>query len=195
VGPGLLWNLTEYVRRLGGARGDSPPLAHNVQPVLIAGDASALTSPLLGPLAMGGSTPAAVALEYPSLILTARGPGGCFVRELGWSGGFGAATSTARVFVASSTGALGAGAFTGSSLTLADFGVGTVESILSTGTTATLLTTGGIYYKAASTETIQLIDPVFLAPGAALIVQHIAVNVAFNFHAIIQEIPASTPEA
>jgi len=79
---GYLWNLTEWLTRLGFNRTDLPEIAYSVQPVQVVGDASALTSPLLPPLAWLGSNHIPVAGQLSSLAIRSLAPGGTFVRAL-----------------------------------------------------------------------------------------------------------------
>lgn len=83
---GLLWNLQEYVRRLGFNRqGALPELAFGVQPTLIVGDAREITSPFLAPFAMFGGRITSSLFETSVFAIRSLAAGGSFVRTLRFS--------------------------------------------------------------------------------------------------------------
>lgn len=75
---GNFWNLEDWLRRLG-LETESPPLLPGVQPVVLLGDHSEVTSPLQAPTALlGGRFTAAVA-THSSFAWRTLSPGGCFI--------------------------------------------------------------------------------------------------------------------
>lgn len=197
MGPGLLWNLTEYVRRIGGARSDNPPLAYSIQPVLTVGDASALTTPLLPPIAFSGAVTLGVVAGFPTLIIISNAPGGTFIRDASWSSaGFGSANSNARVMMSlTGSAGLGLGVFTEQLPTpaLNQMGVGVVSANFLVGTTTTALSNQRAFFAAPAGITYSLVDYIYLPRGAALGIQHSSTNVLFEFSALMQDVPATVP--
>lgn len=80
---GLLWNLQDYTRRLGFNRqGEIPEVAFGIQPVLIAGDSSELSSPLLSPFALFGAHFTSPNFQTPIFGIRSLAPGGSFIVDV-----------------------------------------------------------------------------------------------------------------
>jgi len=85
---GYLWNLAEYLRRLGlQTAGEQPQLLDSVQPVLIAGDASALTTPFVPAMAWAGRQFVGTVAQRTGFAIRSNAPGGTFIRTLRLSSG------------------------------------------------------------------------------------------------------------
>ena len=76
------WNLSVWMDALGFKRRDQPEVIHAVQPVVILGDQSALTAPILTPAAWFGGNRTGVAAEYTYIQLTSKAPGGTYLRQI-----------------------------------------------------------------------------------------------------------------
>lgn len=81
MGPGITWNLFEWVRRVGAKRDDAPPIMGTVQPTVLLGDHSALTSPLLPPVAWYGGIHTTGGSATSVIHFECKAPGGAFVLE------------------------------------------------------------------------------------------------------------------
>lgn len=81
MGPGILWNLREFTRRLGSGRSDFPPVAYSIQPVANVGDLSALSTPIVPPSALVGLKILSAA-NYATAIFRGRAQGGTLILDL-----------------------------------------------------------------------------------------------------------------
>jgi len=99
MGPGILWNLTEFARRLGAARTDFPPVAYNVQPVLNVGDGSALSTPIVPPSCLVGCQSSPTLNNFATTIVRSLAPGGTALIEMSATSGGGATLSPIVAYV------------------------------------------------------------------------------------------------
>jgi len=76
------WNLFKWLDAVGVERADQPDLIHGVQPVVVLGDHSAQTSPILPPTAWAGGSRGAIAGAYGCLEFTSRASGGSYLRQI-----------------------------------------------------------------------------------------------------------------
>jgi len=77
---GYLWNLSEWMRRLGLQSEPQPELLRTIQPVQLVGDATALASPLLPPMAWAGGFQLQLAGSLPGMAVRSLAPGGSFLK-------------------------------------------------------------------------------------------------------------------
>jgi len=197
VPPGSLWNLFEFVRRMGGARSDSPPILNSVQPTISLGDASGLTTPLLPAIGWAGGLTGAVVAEFGTLVVSSRAAGGTFVRfASGSSAGFGASVGTNYSFQIGPGEALGVGVFTFITLPIQQMGPIDVSAIVRLGTSTILLPAATTPQIAGeSRETMVIDDLIYIRPGGTFVMQAAVLNLnhIFNFNVLIQDVPVMIP--
>lgn len=191
MGPGILWNLTEYVRRLGGARQDAPPVAYNVQPVLVAGDASALTTPLLPPIAWVGGTFTSNNILGATIEVASRGAGGCFIRA------FRCANLLASLTLAFGIRTDAAVAITAPvEYTPSNMGPENIRSTTKSGSATPFATPGirpQLSVNGASNQVV-LDDLIYVPPGGwCYFTTGIAATRTLSFAVLIQDVPIPIP--
>lgn len=189
MGPGILWNLTEYVRRIGGKRSDQPPVAFGVQPVLIVGDSSAIASPLLPPVAWFGGVFTSNGSAAATVEIASKAAGGCFVRTLASASITGA---HAFYFGIRDTATSLAGDVTYSGQNM---GPSDVSSVVRSGSGAPFADTAIVPSASSPSALSQVsIDDTYLPPGKHFAVTT-GVNAArtVNFCVMIQDVPVVVP--
>lgn len=186
---GYLWNLTEWMERLGFNRDDSPNIAWGVQPTISLGDASALTSPILPPLAWFGDTVfGGLPGENFTFVVRSLAPGGSFVRELAFSSN--ATADFAFEFNTTPVALNNEVVLTGRNM-----GPEPVTAVVRAGSqTGNLLTSDDVpIFRTTASVTLTLRDAIYLPPGTELILQFSQSDVTTRASALVQDVPAMIP--
>jgi len=186
---GYLWNLAEYLRRLGiQTAGQQPELLRSVQPVLISGDASSLTTPFIPALAWAGRLEFGTAGSRSGLAVRSNAPGGSFIRTLRAStqnsvlGDFlFEIGTTLHVFDAG-----------GGTLTLFQMGPIDCDAVVRSGTTIAGLPSSRPAVNNSANQAI-FTDEFYLAPGRELYIENNAVSALVDWAVLIQDVPVQIP--
>jgi len=185
---GYLWNLSHWVTKLGFNRQDQPEIGYSVQPVQVVGDASALTSPLLPPLAWSGGLVPAVAGRVGGIAITSRAPGGTFIRTLRASANLGDWVWTVDA---------GKHAFTAvqANPPLRQMGPENVTALVEIGTTLVPLNSN-VHPNVLNTSDLGFFsDEFYLPPSGQIYMENSTVNSVLRFAVLIQDCPAMVPAA
>lgn len=188
---GNFWNLAEYLRRLGiQSAGEQPELLDTVQPVLIAGDASALTTPFIPALAWAGRLQNGTALRFTGLTIHSRAPGGTLIRSLrvelsGTSGGGNWIWEVVD----------GVHAFTASAGEVQLFQMGPVDctAFVATGNNDVSLLNSSHPVIQNNSDLAFFVDEFFIPPGKNLFIHHDVVQSAIVVAALLQDVPVQIP--
>jgi len=184
---GYLWNLAHWITRLGFERSDVPDIAYGVQPVLITGDASDLTTPLLTRMAIIGGQFTAAAGETSMFTWRTHAAGGCFISSvLPSSNGneeFQYAISVAPVTFSASL-----------NLPPVNMGPTPVQGVATLGSTTSALNDNRPTTKGSN---ISLFpgghDRLYIPPGSELRVQMEDLATLMRFLAIVKDVPVAVP--
>jgi len=184
---GYLWNLSEWMERFGFNRDDAPDIAWGVQPTISLGDASALTTPILPPLAWFGSTrlftPRVFAFTIRSIA-----PGGTFIRDISVSPN----SSVDFTWDFSATPAVLSDE---EILTARNMGPDPVSAVVRMGTQTPSTQNDIPVGRAPTGLPLRLIDEIYLPPGIELLMKATLVNITVRAAALVQDVPAMIPSA
>ena len=184
------FNVAELLRQLGLKSVHELPIAPSVQPVLVAGDASGLTPPLLPPTAWAGATIGAVIGQLGGLQVQSLGVGGCWVRQCLFAVG----QTTVIPFAITAADPIAGGYAT--VLTKNEMAPDPTVSVVRVGNDAAALAVGDSpQWRAITSTTVPLIDAVYVPHGWFFTIQNANSNQISYASVMIQEVPAAALSA
>jgi len=185
---GYLWNLNEWMKRLGLNRQDQPPIAYGIQPTLNMGDASALTTPLLPPLAWSGGQSGNQGAQFSGFSVRSLAPGGSFLRSVRATVGVATNAWTWTVGEARHVYTSGEVAFP-----LRQMGPEDCTAEVRGGRSTPALGQATRPNSVNNQNMTLFIDEFYLNPGAEMYIEFNAANFNCNFAVLIQDVPVGVP--
>lgn len=181
---GNFWNLDEWLRRLG-LSSDSPPLLPGVQPVVVLGDHSEVTSPLQAPTAMIGGRFSAGGGTRSSLVWKCNSPGGCYVLGVSFRNDSGLGL---HVFNISTTQRVLGGVITP---TVLNMGPDPVQGFPRMGSDSIAL--GDLLPLVGNPSQFLSGSSWFVPPSSEIQIQSFTISVPSNFYMLIRDVPVAIP--
>jgi len=188
---GNFWNLSEYLRRLGlQTAGEQPQLLDSVQPVLIAGDVSGLTTPFVPALAWAGRLFIGTVAERTGFAIRSNSPGGTFIRSLRLS------TSDAGTWIWNILEPPVPHVFSSGGLALPLIQMGPVDcnALVRVGSTVSGTLSANTEPTISSGSNMALfIDEFYLAPHQELYGEIFLDNLGMSIAVLLQDVPVQIP--
>jgi len=183
---GYLWNLAHWITRLGFERSDVPDIAYGVQPVLLTGDSSDLTTPLLPPMAIIGGQFTGAAGETAMFTWRTHAAGGCFLHSVipgsDLNEAFQYSVSVAPVTFSASL-----------NLPPVNMGPTPVQGIGQIGSTTSALNDNRPTVMMRPGAFIAGLDRLYIPPGSEIRVQMEDLATLMRFLAIVKDVPVAVP--
>jgi len=176
------FNLSQFFNRLG-IKNANPNMLESVQPVISVGDLAHLTPQYVPPTQIFGGDTTAVAAQFSVIQIECRAPGGAFLPVL-WG------EAQTPLFGRIATPETGLTPLVG----VGPFSNDDIVSVVSSGTVAVAPLNATVSPNLPRLSGAQFFGgaPLYLPPGATLIISATAVNAAIiNWWIMIQEIVAS----
>jgi len=187
---GTLWNLSEWISRLGLHRQDQPEIKYDVQPVMMMADASALTSPLLPAMAWAGGFIVNVPAEFPGMAVRALAPGGSFLKIVTTS-----AFSNLGIFNWEIGSSLHSFDTDGALRTLQQMGPDEVVAEVRLGSTIVPMdTTDSPGYRGVALQVHSIVDGFYLSQGTEFYIEMSNNFPGVTFSVLIHDVPVTIPE-
>lgn len=178
--------VSEWLQRLGIKGGDVPDVVPLIQPVQVVSDASALTSPLIAPVAWAGGVVAAGGVgEYASLTVQALASGGVWIRYLSLSAGAAVANP---IWTIAATDPFAADPLA-TTATNRNMGPKDVQAIVRIGTSTVQLNADNPAMQASGLTFQTLPDLTFVPPGSWFAIQLQTANTEVTWAVCVQDAP------
>jgi len=184
---GYLWNLKAFIERLGLNQEEQPPLLNSVQPVLMMGDASKLTSNLYPAYAWAGGDQVAVAAQLTGFAIRSIAKGGTIIRSAHTS--FTGGSTGAMAFSVSKTPHVFSGSVT---VPLQQMGPKDCTAICKLGTTGGA-PLGTDFPTINHNNWIVATECFYLPQGTEVYFEHNTVNLGVAFAFEIQDLDSQEP--